>query len=186
MPVFLLGRLETPYPMRLANTKDDWKALYLLFGTHQGSFTVTAPVVFPIKISALTQKEKDASGSSALSLWSGDFSCFSWLSKNLTLLPSRWSETVICLLLPPSRTCLSVTPYLLAPFFHYLLQVFCKASAWLIANLLQQLELGNLAQQILLWRYYPGRTRLKGSAIWLMYLKSVVCVSSKWKDQPMS
>lgn len=133
MPVFLLGRLETPYPMRLANTKDDWKALYLLFGTHQGSFTVTAPVIFPIKISALTQNEKDASGSSALSLWSGDFSCFSWLSKNLTLLPSRWSETLICLLLPPSRTCLSVTPYLLAPFFHYLLRVFLQSPC--LANL---------------------------------------------------
>ena len=133
MPVFLLGQVETPRPMRLANTEGDWKAFYLLFGTHQGSCTVTAPIVFPVKISALMQKEKDASGSSALSLRIGDFSCFSWLSEYLTLPSASWSETRTCLLLPPWRTWLAVTPYLLAPFFRYLLSFFAVpllGSSW--------------------------------------------------------
>lgn len=38
--------------------EDDWKALDLLFGTHQGSFTSPGPAVFPGKISALLWNER--------------------------------------------------------------------------------------------------------------------------------
>lgn len=92
--------------------EDDWKAPYLLFGTHQGSFTSPAPVVFPGKISALLWNER----THQVALRSSNFFSFSWLSEHLASPLARWSETLTCLLLSPPPTWLADAPYVLVLF----------------------------------------------------------------------
>lgn len=80
MLVFHLGQLETPCPVRLADTEMTerhvvWYFIYIKEILQQ------LLSLFPAKTSALMQNEKDASGSSSLSLRSANSSCFSWLSK---------------------------------------------------------------------------------------------------------
>lgn len=107
--------------------EDDWKALDLLFGTHQGSFTSPAPVVFPGKISALLWNERTHQVAvPSTQKWQFLF----FFLAEWTLL-ARWSDTLTCLLLSPPLTWLADTHYLPALCFHYLCSLFLQCPGWL-------------------------------------------------------
>lgn len=177
MFVFLVGQWETPCPMGL---KDGFilhrelpSSLWVLRMTERHLICYLVPtkevlhhlvlLCFQVR-SLLCCGMKGHTRQQCLALRNGNFCSFSWLSEHLASPPARWSDTLTCLLLPPPLTWLADTPYLLAPFFHYLCSFFF-AVPWLAhLHLLQQLKLDNSLQQSPLWHCYLGKRRPKGSA----------------------
>lgn len=197
MFVFLVGQLETPCPMGL---KDGFilhrelpSSLWVLRMTERHLICYLVPtkevlhhlvlLCFQVR-SLLCCGMKGHTRQQCLALRNGNFCSFSWLSEHLASPPARWSDTLTCLLLPPPLTWLADTPYLLAPFFHYLCFFFLQCLGWLTCTCSS-----SWSWTILFSKVHSDTVTLEKQDQRAQLMtdgsRSVICVSRKWKGSAL-